>query len=112
LWSDLSPRSKEAVITPLVEQDWQWQDKFLQEVAKKLEVDVQQRIANSLEALAWKGLGPGEATGAGKGLQQEQGEEEGAKEKMPKTMAGATMGAETPASLISSPGLERLWRSI
>ncbi|KAG6863401.1 hypothetical protein C0993_011684, partial [Termitomyces sp. T159_Od127] len=52
LWSDLSPHSKEVVIASLMEQDLQRQDKFWQEVAKKLEADVQRRIANSLEALA------------------------------------------------------------
>ncbi|KAG6867202.1 hypothetical protein C0993_005797 [Termitomyces sp. T159_Od127] len=37
----MATKSKEAVIAPLVEQDLQCQDKFWQEVAKELEVDVQ-----------------------------------------------------------------------
>ncbi|KAG6881285.1 hypothetical protein C0993_002106, partial [Termitomyces sp. T159_Od127] len=69
----------------------QHQDKFWQEVTKKLEADAQQHITNSLEALAWEGLGLREVTGAGKGSQQGQGEEEGAKEKMPETTAGTAM---------------------
>ncbi|KAG6875764.1 hypothetical protein C0993_007504 [Termitomyces sp. T159_Od127] len=79
-------KSKEAVIAPLIEQDLQRQDEFWQEVAKELEADAQQRIANSLEALAWEGLGLGEATGTGEGSWQGQGKEEDAKEKMPETV--------------------------
>ncbi|KAG6874604.1 hypothetical protein C0993_000193, partial [Termitomyces sp. T159_Od127] len=78
--------SKEAVIAPLIEQDLQRQDEFWQEVAKELEADAQQRIANSLEALAWEGLGLGEATGTGEGSWQGQGKEEDAKEKTPETV--------------------------
>ncbi|KAG6894599.1 hypothetical protein C0993_011149, partial [Termitomyces sp. T159_Od127] len=100
LWSDLSPRSKEAVIAPLVEQDLRQQEPFWQEVAKESEADAQRRITNSLEALAYKGLGLEEATGAGKGSWQGQEEEEGegAKETMPNTMAGAAIEAAMPAT--------------
>ncbi|KAG6883822.1 hypothetical protein C0993_003539 [Termitomyces sp. T159_Od127] len=58
-----------------------------------------------LEALVHKGLGLGEATGAGKGSWQEQGEEEkGTKEKTPKTTAGAAMGAAMPVARKASMG--------
>ncbi|KAG6875074.1 hypothetical protein C0993_010983 [Termitomyces sp. T159_Od127] len=67
LWSDLSPRNKEAVIAPLVEQDLWHHEQFWQEVAKESKADAQQCIANSLEALAREGLG---LTGAGEGSWQ------------------------------------------
>ncbi|KAG6877532.1 hypothetical protein C0993_006326, partial [Termitomyces sp. T159_Od127] len=95
----LAAKSKEAVITPLIEQDLQHQDKFWQEIAKESEADVQWCIANSLKALAWEGLGLGEATGTGKESQQGQEEEEGTKEKTPETMAGAATGAAMPAGM-------------
>ncbi|KAG6892606.1 hypothetical protein C0993_003445, partial [Termitomyces sp. T159_Od127] len=98
LWSDLSPRSKAAVIAPLVEQDLRHQEQFWQDVARESKVDVQRRIANSLEALACEGLGLGEATGAGKGLQQRPEEKEGAREMTPNTTAGAATGAALPAA--------------
>ncbi|KAG6864984.1 hypothetical protein C0993_008372, partial [Termitomyces sp. T159_Od127] len=82
-----------------MEQDLWQQKEVWQEVAKESEADAQQCIVNSLEALAHESLDLGEATGAGKGLWQEQGEEEeGTKEKTPETMAGAAMGAATPAA--------------
>ncbi|KAG6884498.1 hypothetical protein C0993_010543 [Termitomyces sp. T159_Od127] len=49
-----------------------------------------------LEALALEGMGLGEATGAGKGLQQGQEKEEGAKEKTPEGTAGAALGVAAP----------------
>ncbi|KAG6867262.1 hypothetical protein C0993_005130, partial [Termitomyces sp. T159_Od127] len=84
---------KEAMITPLVEQDLQRQDKFWQEVAKESVVDVQWCIVRDLEALAWEGLGLEEATSTGKGLQQGQEEGQGTREKMPKDTAGAASEA-------------------
>ncbi|KAG6898487.1 hypothetical protein C0993_006483 [Termitomyces sp. T159_Od127] len=50
----LAKKGKEAVIVPLVEQD------------------AQRHIDRDLEVLALEGMGLGEATGAGKGLQQRQ----------------------------------------
>ncbi|KAG6882122.1 hypothetical protein C0993_011825, partial [Termitomyces sp. T159_Od127] len=100
LWFDLSPHSKEVVIAPLMEQDLQQQQEFWQEVAKESEADAQRHIANSLEALVHEGLGLEEATGAGEESQQGQGEEEeGAKEKTPKTMASAATGAARKAPM-------------
>ncbi|KAG6881893.1 hypothetical protein C0993_012537, partial [Termitomyces sp. T159_Od127] len=89
---------KAAVIAPLVEQDLRNQEQFWQDIARESKVDAQLRIANSLEALVREGLGLGEATGAGKGLRQGQEEEEGAKETMPDTTAGAATGAAMPAA--------------
>ncbi|KAG6882257.1 hypothetical protein C0993_011354, partial [Termitomyces sp. T159_Od127] len=94
-------KGKEAVIAPLVEQDLRHQEQFWQEVIKESKADVQQRITNSLEALARQGLGLGEATGAGKGSwqgQEEEEEEEGAKETTPDTMAGTATGAAMPVA--------------
>ncbi|KAG6894034.1 hypothetical protein C0993_012480 [Termitomyces sp. T159_Od127] len=93
-------KGKEAMIAPLVKQDLRQQEQLWQDVAKESKADVQQRIANSLEALAHEGLGLGEATGAGEGSwqgQKEEEEEEGAKETTPDTTAGTAMGAATPA---------------
>ncbi|KAG6864761.1 hypothetical protein C0993_008552 [Termitomyces sp. T159_Od127] len=105
LWFDLSPHSKEVVIAPLVEQDLQRQEEFWQEVTKESKADAQRHIANSLEALAHEGLGLEEATGAGKkSWQGQEEEEEGAKEKMPDTMASAATGAATPAARKASAG--------
>ncbi|KAG6871334.1 hypothetical protein C0993_003477, partial [Termitomyces sp. T159_Od127] len=98
LWSDLSPRSKAAVIAPLVEQDLRHQEQFWQDVARESEVDAQRRIARSLEALALEGLGVGEAAGAGEGSRQRPEEKEGARETTPNMTAGAAMGAASPAA--------------
>ncbi|KAG6883210.1 hypothetical protein C0993_007381, partial [Termitomyces sp. T159_Od127] len=68
-------------------------------VAKESEADVQRRIANSLEALVWEGLGLEEAAGAGKGSRQGPREEKGTKKKMPKTTAGAAKGVAMPAAM-------------
>ncbi|KAG6875701.1 hypothetical protein C0993_007905 [Termitomyces sp. T159_Od127] len=73
-------KDKEAVIAPLVEQDLRQQEQFWQDVAKKSKANTQRRIANSLEALAYEGLGLGEATEAGEGSWQGQEEEEEEKE--------------------------------
>ncbi|KAG6875295.1 hypothetical protein C0993_009910, partial [Termitomyces sp. T159_Od127] len=91
-------KGKAAMIAPLVEQDLQNQEQFWQDVARESMVDVQWRITNSLEAVALEGLGLGEATGAGEGLQQRPEEEEGARETTPNTMAGAATGAASPAA--------------
>ncbi|KAG6884176.1 hypothetical protein C0993_000661, partial [Termitomyces sp. T159_Od127] len=70
-----------------------------QEVIKESEVDVQQRIAGDLEALVQEGLGLEETIGTGKGSQQGQEEEQSAKERMPKNMAGTALGAAVPVML-------------
>ncbi|KAG6875264.1 hypothetical protein C0993_010112 [Termitomyces sp. T159_Od127] len=98
-------KSKEAVIAPLVEQDLHQQEEFWQEVAKESEADAQRCIANSLKALAHEGLGLGEATRAGKGSWQKQGEEEGTKEKIPDTMAGTATEAARKALAGGAKGL-------
>ncbi|KAG6883898.1 hypothetical protein C0993_002959 [Termitomyces sp. T159_Od127] len=85
----MAAKSKEAIIALLMEQDLQCQDKFWQEVAKESEADAQQCIANSLEALVWEELSLREAADADEELWQGQGEREGTKEKIPKTMANA-----------------------
>ncbi|KAG6863583.1 hypothetical protein C0993_010965 [Termitomyces sp. T159_Od127] len=86
------------MIAPLVEQDLQNQEQFWQDIARESAVDVQWRIANSLEAVALQGLGLGEATGAGKGSWQRPEEEEGAKETTPNTTASAATGVASPAA--------------
>ncbi|KAG6883987.1 hypothetical protein C0993_002285 [Termitomyces sp. T159_Od127] len=91
-------KGKEAVIMLLVEQDLRCQDKFWQEVIKELEVDVQQCIAKDLEVLVQEGLGLGEATGTSKGSWQGQGEEQDAKERTSKGMAGTALGVAAPAT--------------
>ncbi|KAG6876278.1 hypothetical protein C0993_004463 [Termitomyces sp. T159_Od127] len=90
---------KEAVIALFVEQDLRHQDQFWQEVAKELEANAQRRIANSLKALAWEGLGLGEAADVGKGSWQGPEEEEETKEKTPETIAGIARGAAMPAAM-------------
>ncbi|KAG6859230.1 hypothetical protein C0993_004264, partial [Termitomyces sp. T159_Od127] len=74
------------------------QEQFWQDVARESEVDVQQRIARSLEALALEGLGVGEAAGAGEGSRQRPEEEEGARETTPNMTAGAATGAASPVA--------------
>ncbi|KAG6867347.1 hypothetical protein C0993_004122, partial [Termitomyces sp. T159_Od127] len=59
----------------------------------KSEVDVQRCITKNLEVLAQEGLGLGETTSAGKGLQQGPRKEQGAKERTPKSMAGVALEA-------------------
>ncbi|KAG6867555.1 hypothetical protein C0993_001272 [Termitomyces sp. T159_Od127] len=101
-------KCKEAVIVLLVEEDLWFQDKFWQEAIKESEVDAQQRIARNLEALVQEGLGLGETTSAGKGSQQGQEEEQGAKERMPESMAGDAPGAPVPATpRASAEGIKR-----
>ncbi|KAG6882649.1 hypothetical protein C0993_009737 [Termitomyces sp. T159_Od127] len=93
----MATKGKEAVITPLVEQDLWHQEQFWQEVAKESKTDAQRCIANSLEALVREGLG---LTGAGKGSWQgqEEEEEEGTKETTPDTTAGAATEVAMPVA--------------
>ncbi|KAG6875597.1 hypothetical protein C0993_008371 [Termitomyces sp. T159_Od127] len=71
---------------------------MVQEVMKELVADVQQHIAKNLEALAWKGLGLGEATVTGKRSWQGVKEGQGAREKAHKDTAGAAPEVVAPVT--------------
>ncbi|KAG6898851.1 hypothetical protein C0993_003555, partial [Termitomyces sp. T159_Od127] len=91
----LTQKDKEAIIVPLVEQDVRQQEQFWKEVVKESWEDTQRHVSKALEALFQEGMGLGKAIDAGKGLEQQQEREEGAKEKMPEDLAGAAVPGST-----------------
>ncbi|KAG6898548.1 hypothetical protein C0993_006047 [Termitomyces sp. T159_Od127] len=94
----LGLRSKEAITTPLVEQNLRRQDQFWDEITWKLLKDAYCQVTKELDALVHEEMGMEEATGTCNSLGQGKEREESAKEKMLKDLAGAALEAAVPAT--------------